>query len=156
MLKFIYFCGHLIHLHAALMEKCNVEYVVPCLQKLPKSYIVREVFPPEYRMQFPFSWLLKGFLDSMLTVIMNTKQAGIVHTNQGPLEPNDPADCKILGQQKCSIPHTSPPSPTYLRPHTETPHASSGILEIKYKSPPCLTLISPNKLKNNPLPHHQD
>ena len=30
----------------------------------------------------------------------------------------------------------------------KTPHASSGILEINYKSPPCLTWISPNKLKN--------
>ena len=32
----------------------------------------------------------------------------------------------------------------------KTPHATSGILEINYKSPPCLTSISPNKLKNNP------
>ena len=32
----------------------------------------------------------------------------------------------------------------------KTPHASSGILEINYKSPLCLTEISPNKLKNDP------
>ena len=38
----------------------------------------------------------------------------------------------------------------------KTPHASSGILEMNYKSPPCLTNITPNKLKNNPLPHYQD
>ena len=34
----------------------------------------------------------------------------------------------------------------------KTPHALSGILEINYKSPPCLTKISPNKPTNNPLP----
>ena len=31
----------------------------------------------------------------------------------------------------------------------KTPHATSGILEINFKSPPCPTSISQNKLKNN-------
>ena len=36
----------------------------------------------------------------------------------------------------------------------KTPHAShwNGILEVNYKSPPGLIWISPNKLRNNPLP----
>ena len=34
----------------------------------------------------------------------------------------------------------------------KTPRVSHGILEINYKSPPCLIWISPNKLRNNPLP----
>ena len=34
----------------------------------------------------------------------------------------------------------------------KTPHASHGILETNYKSPPCLIYISPNILWKNPLP----
>ena len=44
------------------------------------------------------------------------------------------------------------PRLTFWDHKVKTPHASHGILEINYKSPPCLIWISPNKLKTNPLP----
>ena len=59
--------------------------------------------------------------------------------------------------QNLYIRSVSPPPSDYLRQkQMKTHHASSGILDINYKSPPCLTYILPNKLKINPLPHHQD
>ena len=36
----------------------------------------------------------------------------------------------------------------------KSPHASSVIMKIEYKSPPRLILISPNE--RQPLSHHQD
>ena len=36
------------------------------------------------------------------------------------------------------------------------PHTSSRILEINYKSPPCLTEISQNELKKQPPAYQQD
>ena len=35
----------------------------------------------------------------------------------------------------------------------KAPHASPGLLAIDYKRPLCLIWITPNKLKNNPLPY---
>ena len=45
------------------------------------------------------------------------------------------------------------PRLTFWDHKMKTPHASHGILEIYFKSPPCPIWISPNKLRNNPLPN---
>ena len=58
------------------------------------------------------------------------------------------ASKKIIILDLCHLPHL-----TIWGHKMKTPHASSGTLKIEYKSPPCLTLISPT---NKPLPHHQD
>ena len=44
------------------------------------------------------------------------------------------------------------PSLTFLDDKMKNLHTSHGILEINYKSPPCLIWIPPNILRNNPLP----